>query len=58
MKEAARTSETSVNLDQPTRRYKPEDGHLLTCRYLKRNFVLTMIVDRNWNVAVETKELL
>jgi hypothetical protein len=29
MTEAARTSETSVNFYQTTRRYNPEDSHLL-----------------------------
>jgi hypothetical protein len=29
MMEAARSSETSVNLYQTTRRYNPEDSHLL-----------------------------
>jgi hypothetical protein len=28
MMEAVRTTETSVNSHQSTRRYKPEDGHL------------------------------
>jgi hypothetical protein len=32
MMEAARISETSVNLYQTTRRYNPEDGHLRTHR--------------------------
>jgi hypothetical protein len=30
MMEAARTSETLLNLCQTTRRYNPEDSHLLT----------------------------
>jgi hypothetical protein len=35
--EAARTSETLVNFYQTTRRYNPEDSHLLThhCENLK-----------------------
>jgi hypothetical protein len=32
MKEAARTSETSVNFYQTARRYNPEDSHLRTHR--------------------------
>jgi hypothetical protein len=32
MMEAARTSETLVNIYQTTRRYNPEDSHLLTHR--------------------------
>jgi hypothetical protein len=32
MMEAARTSETSVNFYQTTRRYNPEDSHLRTYR--------------------------
>jgi hypothetical protein len=32
MMEAARTSETSVNVYQTTRRYNPEDSHLRTHR--------------------------
>jgi hypothetical protein len=32
MMEAARTSETSVNFYQTTRRYNPEDSHLRTHR--------------------------
>jgi hypothetical protein len=32
MMEAARTSETLVNVYQTTRRYNPEDSHLLTHR--------------------------
>jgi hypothetical protein len=40
MMEAARTSETSVNFYQTTRRYNPEDSHLrVTCRL---KFKLTM----------------
>jgi hypothetical protein len=33
MVEAARTSETLVNFYQITRRYNPEDGHLLFAAY-------------------------
>jgi hypothetical protein len=32
MMEAARTSETSVNFCQNTRRNNPEDSHLYICR--------------------------
>jgi hypothetical protein len=37
MMEAARTSETVVNLYQTTRRYNPEDTHLHSiCVFLKK----------------------
>jgi hypothetical protein len=36
--EAARTSETLVNFYQTTRRYNPEDSHLVMAMWLKERF--------------------
>jgi hypothetical protein len=46
MMEAARTSETLVNLCQTTRRYNPEDSHLRTHRRenLKSYLVFSVLV--------------
>jgi hypothetical protein len=39
MMEAARTSETLVNFYQTTRRYNPEDNHLLSLVYISNNLI-------------------
>jgi hypothetical protein len=43
--EAARTSETSVNVYQTTRRYNPEDSHLRTRRRENlKSYVIIIII--------------
>jgi hypothetical protein len=43
MMEAARTSETLVNFYQTTRRYNPEDSHLLVIIRFKVNASYTLL---------------
>jgi hypothetical protein len=45
MMEAARTSETSVNFYQTTRRYNPEDSHLRTHRRENLKSYLCVVTD-------------
>jgi hypothetical protein len=55
MMEAARTSETSVNFYQTTRRYNPEDSHLLI-NFTYKMSVLAVIVyplDKAHNESLE-----
>jgi hypothetical protein len=44
MMEAARSSEASVNFYQTTRRYNPEDSHLLTnCRENLKSYICNSV---------------
>jgi hypothetical protein len=56
MMEAARTSETSVNFYQTTRRYNPEDSHLHTNRRenLKSYKVTANNVEIPYDLILET----
>jgi hypothetical protein len=45
MKEAASTSETSVNFYQATQRYNPEDSHLRTCHSKNLKSCWHMLID-------------